>query len=88
LRLSFQLILIVLLVVASFLFQCSSKNDYKHMALAGRLWQFMFGFLAYYVSEFKIGDEESANEEKSKFRQIPYLKNHNFQVLTNQYLLK
>ncbi|KAI6174773.1 Acyl-transf-3 domain-containing protein [Aphelenchoides bicaudatus] len=50
-QLSSQIAFICTLAAISITIQLNSKKDYEHMGLAGRVWQFMFGFLAHYLEE-------------------------------------
>lgn len=45
-----------LIALISFVIQVSSSRDFEHMALLSRVWQFMCGFLAHYLSEPKLLD--------------------------------
>ncbi|KAI6174824.1 hypothetical protein M3Y97_00964300 [Aphelenchoides bicaudatus] len=50
---NFSLKILVVLLIASISFwhQINSTHDEEHMALSSRVWQFMVGYLAYYLSE-------------------------------------
>jgi peptidoglycan/LPS O-acetylase OafA/YrhL len=51
---NYRLFLIILIAAASLYYQANSVVNIEHMALSSRLWQFMFGFIAFYLSEIKI----------------------------------
>ncbi|KAI6173169.1 hypothetical protein M3Y98_01053400 [Aphelenchoides besseyi] len=51
-----QILFVSTLALISFLFQITSSRDAEHMALSSRVWQFMYGFLAYYLQESQLLD--------------------------------
>ncbi|KAI6174815.1 hypothetical protein M3Y97_00963400 [Aphelenchoides bicaudatus] len=50
------------LALASFLYQWNATKNTEHMALCSRIWQFMFGFLAYYLSKALLIEKENKRE--------------------------
>ncbi|KAI6170640.1 Acyl-transf-3 domain-containing protein [Aphelenchoides bicaudatus] len=48
------LLFILILSITSFYRQVTSTSNAKHMTLDGRVWQFMFGFLAHFIYQSKL----------------------------------
>ncbi|KAI6177849.1 hypothetical protein M3Y97_00952100 [Aphelenchoides bicaudatus] len=53
------------LAFASFLYQLNATKNIEHMALCSRIWQFMFGFLAYYLSKAFVANQKTNESEDS-----------------------
>ncbi|KAI6173120.1 Acyltransferase [Aphelenchoides besseyi] len=52
--------LIVLVIgCVSFWYQINSVNNEEHMSLSARVWQFMCGFIAYYIGQTGVLDPDS-----------------------------
>jgi peptidoglycan/LPS O-acetylase OafA/YrhL len=47
-------LLVIVVAVISFLYQLRTTGDHEHMDLVGRIWQFMFGYLAYYIGQTNV----------------------------------
>ncbi|KAI6198833.1 hypothetical protein M3Y96_00561300 [Aphelenchoides besseyi] len=58
--------IILALSFASFYFQSTASKDSEHMSLVGRIWQFMFGFLAWYLQQQMQKQLEVKNIETEK----------------------
>ncbi|KAI6195862.1 Acyl-transf-3 domain-containing protein [Aphelenchoides besseyi] len=61
--LPFQLLLIAVVASVSFYVQLTSTGNFEHMNLIGRIWNFLFGFLAFYLQEFWRRRSEVSNDE-------------------------
>ncbi|KAI6171263.1 hypothetical protein M3Y97_01051500 [Aphelenchoides bicaudatus] len=59
----FTLLFVSSLCVLSFCRQVFSTSNAKHMTLDGRIWQFMFGFLAHFVYKSKLLDWTIKSEQ-------------------------
>jgi peptidoglycan/LPS O-acetylase OafA/YrhL len=51
---------IIFIAILSFFYQLTAEGNTEHMALFSRLWQFMFGFLAFHLSQSKYLKEGSS----------------------------
>ncbi|KAI6212696.1 hypothetical protein M3Y94_00058200 [Aphelenchoides besseyi] len=55
LRLSLRMMLIVVIPITSFIFQCYASKDFAHMLLPARIWQFFVGFdVNKWIDSFKM----------------------------------
>ncbi|KAI6237966.1 O-acetyltransferase OatA [Aphelenchoides besseyi] len=68
---SIKSLLVTLIAIASYWKQCHSEANDEHMSLDSRVWQFMFGFFAYYLQQSQPGDYLP----KSKSTQILFVSN-------------
>lgn len=50
-RISLRFLFITLIALLSFALQLNLIGNEEHMSLFGRVWQFMFGFIAFYITE-------------------------------------
>ncbi|KAI6185782.1 Acyl-transf-3 domain-containing protein [Aphelenchoides besseyi] len=67
-RVPIRLAIVSLMAIVSFALQFYSKSNDQHMSLSNRFWQFMCGFIAFYVQE--ITACKTRDEDKSSRRGI------------------
>ncbi|KAI6237962.1 Acyltransferase [Aphelenchoides besseyi] len=67
-RVPFRLAIVSVIAVLSFVLQFYSKSNDQHMSLSSRFWQFMCGFIAFYVQE--ITSCKTQHNDKSSRRGI------------------
>ncbi|KAI6209818.1 hypothetical protein M3Y96_00261600 [Aphelenchoides besseyi] len=70
--------LIVLVIgCVSFWYQINSVNNEEHMSLSARVWQFMCGFIAYYIGQTGVLDPDSwcnySNKHSVKYRAVHFV---------------
>ncbi|KAI6223230.1 hypothetical protein M3Y95_00867500 [Aphelenchoides besseyi] len=65
-RLSIKFLVISLIPIASFVYQCYAKEDFAHMLLLSRIWQFFVGFGAYHLRERRFFDLSQEDELSSQ----------------------
>lgn len=63
-RLATRLLFTLLIGACSFWLQFTSLNNQEHMSFNGRIWQFMCGFIAFYLHELHVFDKKS--DQKSE----------------------
>ncbi|KAI6174810.1 TPT domain-containing protein [Aphelenchoides bicaudatus] len=67
------------LALASFLYQWNATKNTEHMALCSRIWQFMFGFLAYYLSKVLLIEKKT--NESIRYKLVDFFLNYGAAIL-------
>ncbi|KAI6174771.1 Acyl-transf-3 domain-containing protein [Aphelenchoides bicaudatus] len=66
-----KIVVVSILAMSSFIYQKNATKENEHMALSSRIWQFMIGFLAYYLSK-ALTTNQHANEPGNSISSIRY----------------